>query len=84
MLFPSRRSMSEANANRVKSRVSVLIFMINSWSIYGHLCSQKQPAFQVSTFFFFDMNFREMKFLDEPSASNRWPQGKARGQRQFS
>ena len=28
-------------------------------------------------FFFFDMNFRETKFLDEPSASNRWPQGKA-------
>ena len=44
--------MSEANANRVKSRESVLIFMINSWSIYGHLCSQKQPAFQVSYFSF--------------------------------
>ena len=50
--WPSGGSMSEANANRVKSRVSVLIFMINSWSIYGHLCSQKQPAFQVSYFSF--------------------------------
>ena len=27
--------------------------------------------------FLLNMNFRETKFLDEPSASNRWPQGKA-------